>query len=133
MIAADTNILVRLLTADDPVQTTQARELFEREVVFVPKSVLLETEWVVRVLYKQNTSAVVHALRLLTSLAQVRCEDEPAVTRALNWADAGMDFADALHLASCQTQRFLTFDRALIRRARRLRTEPEATAVAASR
>ena len=42
MIAADTNVLVRLLTDDEPRQTAQARQLFETETIFLAKTVLLE-------------------------------------------------------------------------------------------
>ena len=52
MIAADTNVIVRLLTDDEPRQTAQARRLFETETIFLPKTVLLEAEWVLRRLYR---------------------------------------------------------------------------------
>jgi predicted nucleic acid-binding protein len=54
-------------------------------------------------------------LETLLSLPNTRCEDEPRVRQALAWNREGMDFADALHLASCQTaERFVTFDQELI-------------------
>ena len=46
VIAADTNVIIRLLTDDEPRQTEQARRLFETETIFLPKTVLLEAEWV---------------------------------------------------------------------------------------
>ena len=45
LIAVDTNVLVRLLTGDDPAQAARAAALFAQEHVFIPKSVLLETAW----------------------------------------------------------------------------------------
>jgi predicted nucleic-acid-binding protein len=42
MIAVDTNVLVRLLTGDDPKQTAAARSLFAAEPVWIAKTVLLE-------------------------------------------------------------------------------------------
>ena len=114
--AADTNVLVRLLTGDDPGQAAQARRLFETEAVFVPKTVMLETEWVLRRLYRKDKADVTSALEKLAALPSVRCEDEASVLQALAWSRQGLDFADALHLASSRTAgRFATFDRALIR------------------
>jgi predicted nucleic-acid-binding protein len=116
VIAADTNVIVRLLTGDEPRQTDRARRLFETETVFLPKTVLLETEWVLRRLYRLQRDAIMRGLEALISLPNVRCEDEPAVRQALAWGRAEMDFADSLHLAASRTAaRFATFDRALIK------------------
>ncbi len=116
MIAADTNVVVRLLTGDDPAQAAQARRLFETETVFLPKSVMLETEWVLRRLYRKDKPEVTGALENLAALPSVRCEDETTVLQALAWSRQGLDFADALHLASSRTAgRFATFDRILAR------------------
>ena len=118
MIAADTNIIVRLLTGDEPEQTVRARKLFETETVFLAKTVILEAEWVLRRLYRLERLPVIHALEALISLPNVRCEDEPRVRQALTWNRANLDFADALHLASSRrAERFATFDLALIKRA----------------
>jgi predicted nucleic-acid-binding protein len=125
VIAADTNVVVRLLTADEPQQTEQARRLFDTETIFLPKTVLLETEWVLRRLYHRDRSAVLGALHALVSLPNVRCEDEAAVLQALAWSQAGLDFADALHVTSSQTaSRFVTFDLALIKAAAEVAAGP---------
>jgi predicted nucleic-acid-binding protein len=118
VIAADTNVVVRLLTDDEPRQTVQARRLFEAETIFLPKTVLLETEWVLRRLYRLDRIPVAKALNGLISLPNVRCEDDAAVRQALAWHREGIDFADALHLASSRTAaRFATFDLNMIRTA----------------
>lgn len=118
MIAADTNVIVRLLTGDEPRQTEQARFLFDTETILLAKTVLLEAEWVLRRLYRLEHLAINRALEGLVSLANVRCEDEPLVRQALAWNRDGMDFADALHLASTRTaSRFATFDVAMIKTA----------------
>jgi predicted nucleic-acid-binding protein len=118
VIAADTNVVVRLLTDDEPRQTAQARRLFEAETVFLAKTVILETEWVLRRLYRIDPLPVARALSGLVSLPNVRCEDEAAVRQALDWKRDGKDFADALHLASSRTAaRFATFDQHMIKTA----------------
>ena len=51
MIAVDTNIVVRLLTKDDPSQYQKAYHLFDKNDVLITDSVILETEWVLRFAY----------------------------------------------------------------------------------
>ncbi len=111
MHAVDTNILVRLLTGDDAVQTKRAAALFKKEAIFIPKTVLLETEWVLRRLYRLERASLVHALRRLSGLGNVEHEQPLVVAQALHWCEKGMDFADALHLASSgNASDFATFD-----------------------
>ena len=111
MHAVDTNVLVRLLTADDEAQTRRAAALFKKEDIFIPKTVLLETEWVLRRLYGLECNVVVNALRKVSGLPNVSIEGPLVVTRALQWCEDGMDFADALHLASAHAaEKFATFD-----------------------
>ena len=109
--AVDTTVLVRLLTADDEAQTRRAAALFKKEDIFIPKTVLLETEWVLRRLYGLKRDTVLNALRKVSGLSNVSIENPLQVTRALQWCENGMDFADALHLASCHAvEKFATFD-----------------------
>ena len=111
MHAVDTNVLVRLLTGDDADQTKRAVALFTKETIFIPKTVLLETEWVLRRLYRLDRKVVVSAFLKLSGLDNVEIEQPLAIAQALQWCDRGMDFADALHLASSQSsQKFATFD-----------------------
>jgi predicted nucleic acid-binding protein len=121
MIAVDTNIVIRLLTGDDPAQAERARVLFASESVFLPKTVVLECEWVLRRLYRTDRPAILNALSGLASLPNVRCEDEAALADAFAWARQGMDFADALHLASAHSaEKFATFDEDMVKRAPKL-------------
>ena len=111
MYAVDTNVLVRLLTGDDVEQTKRAAALFKKETIFIPKTVLLETEWVLRRLYGLERMVLTSAFRKVSGLANVEIEDPLVVTQALQWCDDGMDFADALHLASSHAcEKFATFD-----------------------
>lgn len=111
MHAVDTNVLVRLLTGDDKAQARRAATLFKRESIFIPKTVLLETEWVLRRLYQLESATLVSAFRKLSGLSNVELEHPLVVAQALQWCEAGMDFADALHLASSHSAgRFATFD-----------------------
>jgi len=121
VIAADTNVVVRLLTGDDARQTAQASALFRSEEIWLAKSVILETEWVLRSLYRFRGAQLSAALLALTNLPTVRVEDPAAVSTALAWTSSGMDFADALHLRSKgASARFVTFDEKLVKRAKAL-------------
>ena len=120
MRAVDTNVIVRYLTGDDPVQAEKARALIEREPVFVPRTVVLEVEWVLRGVYAMPASKVIPTLRALAGLPSVSVEDASMVARAMDWAEEGMDFADALHLAAAaECKRFITFDKRFVRSAAR--------------
>jgi predicted nucleic-acid-binding protein len=121
VIAVDTNIVVRYLTEDDVAQTDRAEVVLRSGAVLVPKTVLLEAEWVLRTRYHFDRASVARGLRQLLGLPGVTVEDPEAVVRALDLQDDGFDFADALHLASSRpAEAFATFDRALRRRARRV-------------
>ena len=121
MIAVDTNVVVRFLTRDHEVEAARALALFERETVLLPKTVLLETEWVLRSSYSFPPARCAAALRALIAMPNVKCEDLPAVTDALRWMQLGVDFADALHLASAKSaERFATFDRRFAARAQKI-------------
>ena len=74
MTAADTNVVVRLLTGDDPVQSSAARLLFESGTVWIAKTVLLEADWVLRSLYgfEQWWAGLFH-LRSRALNSRMRC------------------------------------------------------------
>jgi predicted nucleic-acid-binding protein len=119
VIALDTNVVVRFLTRDDPAQAIRARALIETGAAFVPRTVVLETEWVLRAIYRFERDAIAAGLMRLLRLPDLEVEDRPTVARALDWSGQGLDFADALHLASnTHAETFATFDRALRRKAR---------------
>jgi predicted nucleic-acid-binding protein len=120
MTAVDTNVLVRLLTEDDRKQATAARSLFAAGPVWIAKTVLLETGWVLGSLYGFNEEAIRGAFTKLLGLPHVHAEDERAVAAALALTSEGIELADALHLSSRPSgTAFVYFDRAFVRRAKR--------------
>ena len=121
MIALDTNVVVRFLVNDDRAQGRRARDLIARGSVFVGATVLLETEWVLRSAYGFPTTEIGRFFRALLGLPAIATDDPERIARALDGYDAGLDFADALHLAFAGSAgSFATFDRRLARRAARL-------------
>ena len=102
MIALDTNVLVRLLTADDPEQTAAATRLVERAVrdsarLEVSTIVLCETVWVLKTGYEFPKSRIVAAVSEMLETLHLRVEQDADVRRALAaFASGRGDFADYL-------------------------------------
>jgi predicted nucleic-acid-binding protein len=118
----DTNVLARFFV-DDPDDPEAARQrpaavAAMSEPAFVTVTVLLELEWVLRGFYGLARDDVVRVLRALLGIEHIAIEDRELVSAAVGAFEAGLDFADALHLArSAQTSAFVTFDRRFARRA----------------
>ncbi|WP_315790607.1 type II toxin-antitoxin system VapC family toxin [Fischerella sp. JS2] len=121
MIAVDTNIIVRLLTQDDELQYQQSLEIFQNHDVFIPDTVILETEWVLRFAYKFKTEEICTALRKLFGLSNVHLTNASLIAQVLQWHETGLDFADAFHLTQSQhhTQLY-TFDEKFVKRSQGL-------------
>ena len=83
MRAVDTSIVVRYLTGDDPKQARAAWAVIGHEPVFVPRTVLLEAEWVLRSVYGMPSARIVTALRAIASLPGGVVEDAATVARAM--------------------------------------------------
>jgi predicted nucleic-acid-binding protein len=120
MTAVDTNVVVRLLTGDDPRQAAAARALFASGPVWIAKTVLLETGWVLRSLCGFDESAIRTAFTKLLGLKNVHVEDESAWAAALELTMSGIELADAIHLSGRPPgARFVSFDKSFVQRARR--------------
>lgn len=111
MIAVDTNVVVRLLTQDDELQFNKSVEVFREQAVFIPDTVILETEWVLRFAYKFKPADICQGLRNLFGLPNVHLTNASLIAQVLQWHENGLDFADAFHLAQSQhCSEFCTFD-----------------------
>ncbi|MHB8253672.1 MAG: type II toxin-antitoxin system VapC family toxin [Acidiferrobacter sp.] len=132
VIALDTNVLARFYVDDkaDPEAAMQrpiARcLLIESLQIFVPLTVILELEWVLRAFYGFAVEDFVRVVKHLLGLPNVSVEEWPRIADALAWHTEGLDFADALHLlASSRCTEFVSFDdRRFARRAKRLGVTP---------
>ena len=132
MIALDTNILARFY-CDDPNDPEAKRQrplvlrLFrEAEAMFVPVTVILEFEWIMRGFYERSREEFARILRHLLGLSNVTVEDWEAVTNAVALHLEGLDFADALHWArSRHCQQMVSFDdRGFARKIKRRNLNP---------
>jgi predicted nucleic-acid-binding protein len=126
--AVDTNVLVRALVRDDAQQSARAEALINEHDIFVPVTVMLELEWVLRSRYGFAPKRVAQALEGVASLANVVVGERQAVLLATAKVGQGWDFADALHHALSEgCDDFVTLDADLARRA--VRTEKLAPSV----
>lgn len=113
MRAVDTNVVVRMITADDQKQLA-ALEARLSEGFFVSHGVLMEVEWVLRSAYRYKRDEINHALLTLILLDEIRVPNAPFVLWALDRHGDGADFADMLHVVAARgTSSFLTFDKDL--------------------
>jgi predicted nucleic-acid-binding protein len=93
-ITADTNILLRVILNDEPVQSGLARALLERaSVIAVPVPVFCELTGTMRRLYKRPPDEVADAIDAILQVEAV-VTDRPAVEAGLTVLRAGGDFAD---------------------------------------
>lgn len=124
MAGLDTNVLARWIVDDDPRQAARAQRLFEEaheqgSLLFVPSTVMLELEWVLRSRYDFDKTAVLSAFNALLETRELEFQDEPALERALSsYRQNSADFADCLHAGQCGSAGrvpMVTFDRAAAR------------------
>ena len=108
--AVDTNVIIRLIVSDHPVQT----RLAEAELgtgIFLSHGILMEAEWVLRSFYKLPREEILAALDTLVEHAGVSTPDRDGVRWALSRYGGGADFADMLHLLAATGQpEFASFE-----------------------
>jgi predicted nucleic-acid-binding protein len=122
LIAIDTNVVVRLLTNDDPVQVERASILLEEREIFIPTTVFLEAAWVLKKGYAFDNAAIADGFLALAGQSNVTVEQPERLALALGWVRSGVAFADAFHLAcAAEHEGFATFDRRLVRKAAELK------------
>jgi len=137
----DTNILIRVLTQDDPIQSPQALAFLDRVADgkvsgLVTEGVLVE---VIQVLAAKNTYAVDHRvirerLMPLLTLPNLQIEHRAQQLTALDlFAESRLDYVDCLAIAYAQSMNLdgiVSFDRGLDRHAPGVRFEPEGAGTA---
>lgn len=122
MIAVDTNVLVRLVVADDPQQAALARRLIEEAIAegttcYLSTPVLCELEWVLVSRYRVSRIEIAAVLKRLLDNTAFAFEDRNVLLQALAaYRQSRAGFAD--HLIGAKAQAFgatttYTFDRAL--------------------
>lgn len=107
MIGVDTNVLIRYLAQDDPVQSALAGEFLESELGrakpgFVPAIVLCETAWVLSSAYGVSRADLAHILEQILRTESLEHEHDEAALLALEeFRVTKLDFADCLIAQIC--------------------------------
>lgn len=130
MAGLDTNLLVRWLVDDDVEQSALAAKRFrmaarQQQPLFVPVTVALELEWVLRSRYRFAKADIQRAFNAMLETRELLFQSEDAIERALHaWRNGNADFADCLHAGLCRATGhapLLSFD---VRATRKTDIEP---------
>jgi predicted nucleic-acid-binding protein len=124
MIGLDTNVLIRYLTQDDPLQSAKATEIMERRLTpknpgFVSVVAMVETVWVLDRAYSLTAKEISIAVERLLQVEVLAIENEQEVFTAMVALKQGRgSFSDALIAelgARAGSARTLTFDQKALR------------------
>jgi predicted nucleic-acid-binding protein len=102
MVGLDTNILVRYLTQDDPIQSPKATEIIEQELTeenpgFVSMVAIIETVWVLDRVYRFAAVEIANAVERILQAGVLIVENEREIFKAMTALQEGQgDFSDAL-------------------------------------
>jgi|SRR5580700_2339270 predicted nucleic-acid-binding protein len=124
MIGLDTNVVVRYLTQDNPIQSRKATQIFDHQLTtvepgFLSVVTMVETVWVLGRSYGFVEQEIAAAVELLLQTDVLVIENEQEVFTAMIALNLGRgDFADALigtlgAKAGCKYT--LTFDQKALR------------------
>ena len=123
MKSVDTNVLARFFINDPDDAEAELQKPAAvaalSQPVFVPITVTLEFEWVMRGFYELPRTDIKRVFLALCGLENVTLEDRELVLSSLVAYGQGLDFADALHLArSSHCRALVSFDQRLQKRAK---------------
>jgi predicted nucleic-acid-binding protein len=120
VIGLDTNVLVRYIAQDDPIQSRKATELIEYTLSpdnpgFVSLVAMVETSWVLKLVYRLTDAGLAAAIERILQIDALNVESEQEVFMAMvslkqrrgSFADALIGALDAK--AGCSST--ATFDR----------------------
>lgn len=107
--ALDTNVVIRYLVNDDPIQEQAANRIL-RLGFLLSATVLMETEWVLRAVYRWPRASIHAALTALIDLPSAI-----SIPDGIHWAldrfAQGADLADMMHIVSATgATAYATFD-----------------------
>jgi predicted nucleic-acid-binding protein len=95
-VIVDTNVLVRAVVCDDPVQARKAAQVLnDAELIAIALPCLCEFVWVLRKIYRFSHADISTAIRALMNTSNVEM-NKPAVEAGLSLLEAGGDFADGV-------------------------------------
>ncbi|MDP8234946.1 MAG: type II toxin-antitoxin system VapC family toxin [Candidatus Erginobacter occultus] len=121
MIAIDTNVVVRFLVRDDKKQSAAVYRRLkqaerDRERLFIPLLVILETIWVLESAYDRSRGEILEAIEDMRRMSVFEFEKDEVAERFLSdGRKCRADLADLLiarSSQSCGCETGITFDKA---------------------
>lgn len=115
MVVLDTSVLARYFTGDDRVKAKKAAELLESEEdLLVPEVVFVETEYVLKKLYKASRKQVLEVFNFLISRRNM--EISTATREAVEmFGKNNLSLADCLVAVAAKGGRLASFDEKLLK------------------
>jgi predicted nucleic-acid-binding protein len=120
MIGIDTNVLIRLIVADEPKQTAVARDFIRDQCTpddpgFISNVVLAEVAWILARGYGYSRDEIANAIERIMETSQLQVESSTDVASALaDYRHGPSGFTDCLigHLnRTAECSHTVTFDR----------------------
>ena len=119
MIGIDTNVLIRYLVKDDPIQAAAAIRIIHglspEESGWLALTVVAELTWTLRRIYKMNRIAIAGIIEKLLGSKDMILEQRDTVQKALLlYRNSRADFADCVTVVGSRNagcDRVATFDR----------------------
>ena len=116
MAAVDTNVLIRLMTQDDPELARKAEAFLAAHApLWISVSVLVETVYVLTRLYRWDKPAIIALLQSTASSREFVYHEQAAVVAATRqWVTAKAGFVDCLNVELAKAHGrgpLATFDR----------------------
>ena len=125
MISLDSSVLLRYLTKDHARLSPLALAIITDNTCFVSNAALMEVAFTLESVYRSSRDEIVTALRTIFGLTTVTVESQSVTAHAITWYAEGMDFGDAMILASSAgADKVATFDRDFQRLAARIGATP---------
>lgn len=119
MKGIDTNVLVRYIVQDDPVQSAQASQFIEsddsEESIYINGIVLCELVWVLESAYGYPRKSIAKVIEQILKTRQFRIHEPDILWQSLSgYKNDGADFADHYishlnHINGCEYT--VTFDK----------------------
>lgn len=126
MISLDSSVLLRYITKDHAQLSPVALAIVTNNACFVSKVALMEMVFTLESFYQRGRSEIVTALRTLFGLTTVTIESQSVTAHAVIWYAEGLDFGDAMILASSgDCDRVASFDRDFQRLAAKVGATPK--------
>ena len=121
--ALDTNVLLRLVIADEPEQARAAENVVRSAAnagtpLLINLMVMCEFAWVLRRSYGYSKPEIADCIETLADSPALIFQEPALVARATQWLRAGGDFADAIIAGlnrDLGAEATLTFDKTALR------------------